>query len=125
MNFWKIFAKVMLLVCAVIVFSTFKSGVSAQSTATPPTEDPLRILLSEVHALRSAMEQQATISPRIQLSMARLNIEEQRMTQLSQQLNEIRKQLIDVVAKSQQLAERLPEIERIVLAEKDEKQRNE
>jgi chromosome segregation ATPase len=65
-------------------------GASPQARADV---DPLPALLSEVHALRIAMEQQAAIGPRLQLTLARLNIEEQRVSQLTTQLDTIRQQL--------------------------------
>ncbi len=55
--------------------------------------DPLAALLSEVHALRIAMEQNATLTPRLQLTLARLNIEEQRVAQLAAQLDRARQEL--------------------------------
>jgi len=94
----------------VITILAVKDGASTQS-APAASPDPLPALLSEVHALRIAMEQQATISPRIQLSMARLNIEEQRMAQLTQQLDQIHRQLSDVTLESQNIADRLSEID--------------
>src|SRR5919201_5078658 len=65
-------------------------GASPQARADA---DPLPALLSEVHALRVAMEQQAAIGPRLQLTLARLNIEEQRVTHLAAELNNVRQQL--------------------------------
>ena len=64
--------------------------------AAPPANqavDPLAALLAEVHALRITMEQNATLTPRLQLTLARLNIEEQRIAQLAAQLERARQEL--------------------------------
>jgi len=63
--------------------------VGALSTvgARAQPADPLTALLTEVHALRLAMEQQATLGPRIQVAMARLNIQEQRLNHINTQLD--------------------------------------
>jgi hypothetical protein len=52
-------------------------------TQAAQAPEPLTALLAEVHALRLALEQSATIAPRVQLTLARLNIEERRVGQLA------------------------------------------
>jgi septal ring factor EnvC (AmiA/AmiB activator) len=111
------------LVIALAMVLTFTARASSQSPSS--TEDALRALVTELHALRLAMEQQATVSPRIQLSMARLNIEEQRMSQINQQLDQVRRQLTDAITDSQNIANRIQEVERNLADEKDEKKRAE
>ncbi len=64
-------------------------GAAPQTSQT----DPMAALLSEVRALRIAMEQQASIGPRMQLTLARLTIEEQRVTHLTAQVDAVRQQL--------------------------------
>jgi hypothetical protein len=77
-----------------LLISLFLTAILTMAQS-PQSADTLTTLLAEVHALRLAMEQQATVAPRIQLTMSRLNIEEQRMTALSQQLAEVSRQLAD------------------------------
>jgi hypothetical protein len=67
-------------------------AVTLRATQTAPA-DPLTALLGEVHALRLAMEQQASVGPRMQLTLSRLTIEEQRVTHLNAELDSIRQQL--------------------------------
>jgi len=74
--------------CALTAF-----GAAPRAAQPPAVADPIAQLLVEVHALRLTMEQQATMSPRIQVTLARLSIEEQRISQLTSQLNGIREQL--------------------------------
>jgi hypothetical protein len=105
MRSWNTFSKATILVFVILLALSFRAGASTQSSAQPSNEDHLLALVSEVRALRIAMEQQAAITPRIQLAMARLNIEEQRMTQLTQQVDQIRQQLSDSVLESQAIAD--------------------
>src|SRR5882672_10807426 len=90
-------------VAAVAVLATTYSLKAAPQAAQAP--DPLTALLGEVHALRIAMEQSATVAPRVQLTLARLNIEEQRIAQLAAQLDQVRRELTAVSLESQKLAE--------------------
>ena len=105
---------------AVIAASTFLRA-AGQAAATPP--DPLTALLTEVHALRMAMEQSATVAPRVQLTLARLNIEEQRIAQLVAQLDQARRELTAVSLESQKLSDQLPELERGLQTTTDDKAR--
>ena len=105
---------------AVVAASTFLRA-AGQAPTTPP--DPLTALLTEVHALRMAMEQSATVAPRVQLTLARLNIEEQRIAQLVAQLDQVRRELTAVSLESQKLSDQLPELERGLQITTDDKAR--
>lgn len=77
-------------------------GVGAATAApllkaeqAPSQPDVLSALLSEVHGLRTAIETMSVTSSRIQLSVARLQIEEQRMNDAGKQLLELRERLAD------------------------------
>jgi len=59
-----------------LVLATGYTVLAASQTGSP---DPISALLAEVRALRIAMEQTATVTPRVQLTVARLNIEAQRI----------------------------------------------
>jgi hypothetical protein len=85
--------------------------VKAAPQARPPL-DPIAALLDEVHALRMAMEQSATVAARVQLTLARLNIEEQRIAQLAVQLDQVRRELLAASQESQRLTDQLPEAEK-------------
>ena len=67
------------------------------------------------------MEQQASLGPRIQLALARLSIEEQRVTHLSSQLDSVREQLSGMsrAMGGGGLKERLTEIEKNLTIEAD------
>jgi len=79
-----------MVVIAACAFTAVGAAPRAQAPATP---DPIAQLLVEVHGLRMAMEQQAAIGPRVQLTLARLSIEEQRISHLSSQLDTLRERL--------------------------------
>jgi hypothetical protein len=89
---------------------TFTVVAAPQPTAQAP--EPLTALLTEVHALRLAMEQAATLAPRVQLTLARLNIEEQRIALLAGQLDQVRREMSAASLEGQKLADRIPEIEK-------------
>lgn len=96
--------------------------VGAASQAAPST-DPMSALLSEVHALRLAMEQSASIAPRVQLTLARLNIEEQRIAQLAAQLDQVRRELTGASSASKRVSDGLVDIERSLQMAADDKTR--
>src|SRR5262249_6037857 len=103
-------------------------GIGATATLlarqTPaPANDPLPALLTEVRALRIAMERSATIAPRIQIAMSRLQFEEQRVAQLSAQVDRARQDLSRAVVEQQKLADALAEIDKQLTIETDEPRR--
>src|SRR5947209_15160574 len=95
--------------------------VGAARQAAPASNDSLTALLSEVHALRLAMEQSAVMGPRIQLTLARLTVEEQRINRFAAPLERIRRQLADANIETLKISGDLEDIERsLVRAHSDE-----
>jgi chromosome segregation ATPase len=119
-RWWRMVVLVALVACT-IPGGTAGTRVSASQQAQPAaTTDSMSLLLAEVRALRIAMERQASMGPRIQLTVARLSIEEQRVTHLSSQLDSIREQLSTAGnATGGGMKERLAEIERSLTIEAD------
>lgn len=66
--------------------------------AQAPAVDPIRELLTEVRALRIAMERSATVGARIQLLVARVQLQEQRIAELSRRAAAVRDELSKVEA---------------------------
>src|SRR5207249_10654724 len=100
------------------------AGYGVKATAqTGQSPEPIAALLAEVHALRIAMEQSATVAPRVQLTLARLNIEEQRITQLAAQLDQVRRELTGATSGSKMMADRLTDLERSIQMAPDDKTR--
>jgi chromosome segregation ATPase len=104
------------------VTASMSMGASPQA---PAANDPLPALLAEVHALRVAMEQQATVGPRMQLTLARLTIEEQRVSHLSSDLTNVRQQLAGQEAAAQRTSAEAADLERQMQMETDPAKRRE
>jgi DNA repair exonuclease SbcCD ATPase subunit len=77
---------------AVMSVTLLPSPATAQSAA-PPQRDVLAELLVEVRGLRQAMERAATVGARIQLLVARVQLQEQRIAELSRRLVTVRDEL--------------------------------
>ena len=112
-------AKVM--VAAVLTLSATGAVEAAGQAGQRP--DPITALLAEVHALRVAMEQSATIGARVQLTLARLNIEEQRIAQLVTQLDQVRRESSATALEAQKLADQLAELDKALQTATEEKVR--
>ena len=104
------------------VAASMSIGASPQA---PAANDPLSALLAEVHALRVAMEQQATVGPRMQLTLARLTIEEQRVSHLSTDLATVRQSLAGTEAAAQRTSAEAADLERQMQMETDPAKRRE
>jgi chromosome segregation ATPase len=68
-------------------------GLLCPAGAQAQTPDMLGELLKEVRALRIAMERAATVGARIQLLVARVQMQEQRITELSRRAVSVREEL--------------------------------
>jgi chromosome segregation ATPase len=79
-----------------------------------PRQDVLASLLTEVRALRGAIEQMASSSARVQLAMGRLQIQEQRVNTLSRQLTEVRASLSKAERERTQDEARLADLEDVL-----------
>jgi hypothetical protein len=98
---------------------TATMNLAAVSQSTQGSNDAMAALLSEVHALRLAMEKSAAVTPRVQLTLARLNIEEQRTARLGAQLEQVRRQLSESVLESQRTSDELAEYDKRLQTESD------
>ena len=84
---------------------------SAQATRT--NSDGMDQLLAEVRGLRAELRQAAGASTRMQLLIARLSLQEQRITALNRQASELRQQLAEVTRSRTSTGEHL---ERLITA---------
>jgi chromosome segregation ATPase len=107
---------------AVLVAASYSVRAAPQNSQTA---DPLPALLAEVRALRIAMENNVTIAPRVQLTLARLGVEEQRMTQLAMQLDRVQQELTTHNLAFRQMADELTDVEKRLEATSDDKTRRE
>ncbi len=79
------------LVFAFVVAAFASGGSLAGRTEQPaPAPEVLTALLTEVRGLREAMEQMASAGPRLQLTLGRLQLQEQRITTLVRRLDDVR-----------------------------------
>jgi hypothetical protein len=109
-----------LLAFLAIGFAAQETGAAAQ---TAPAPDVTSALLTEVHELRLAMERSATVAPRVQLTLARLNIQEQRTVVLSTQLDRVREQQASASLETTKLATELEDVQRALQTASDASQR--
>jgi len=80
--------------CVLLVVCLFVVPPAALAQAR--TDDPIRELLSEVRLLRQALERASTVGTRIQLLVARVQLQEQRIGDLSRRLDAVRAELREV-----------------------------
>ena len=112
-----------MVLATIVVVTLGGARIVAAGPQAVQAAEPMTALLAEVHALRLALEHSATIAPRVQLSLARLNIEEQRIGQLAAQLDQVRRELSAAVLESQKLSDQLPDVEKGIQTAPDDKAR--
>jgi chromosome segregation ATPase len=117
-------ACIVALLCLVLDLAAFDSPTRAQQSA-PSSNDVTTALLQEVHGLRLAMEHSAAVAPRVQLTLARLNIEEQRIAQLAAQLDRARQEVTNIGLAVRATTDRLEALEKELQATADDKKRRE
>jgi hypothetical protein len=71
-------------------------ALPAPALSQARADDPIRELLSEVQLLRQALERASTVGTRIQLLVARVQLQEQRIGDLSRRLDTVRSELRNV-----------------------------
>src|SRR6266542_4037346 len=102
-------SKLAIVAAVAALATTYSARASSQAAQS---QDPITALLAEVHGLRLAMEQSANVAPRVQLTLARLSIEEQRLTLLATQLDQVRRELNAAALESQRISDRILDIEK-------------
>ena len=79
-----------MFIAAIIISAVLTpSRAVAQTQAAPPQRDVLAELLVEVRGLRQAMERAATVGARIQLLVARVQLQEQRIAESARRLSTV------------------------------------
>ncbi len=81
--------------------------LSAQRSATQPEPDTVRALLQEVQLLRNAIERAVLVNSRMQLSLSRLDVEQQRVADLSGVLRGVQAELAAIAATRRSLSREL------------------
>jgi len=104
---------------AAIVVMALVGGAVAKTLAAPqgapaPNGDILPALLTEVRGLRAAMEQMASAGPRIQLFVARLQLEETRINNSVRRLDDLRAALTKAQDEINRLADEQRGLEKLL-----------
>ena len=89
------------------------SAILAAAQGQPETtqDSALQALLKEVRALRVAIEQSNRIAPRIQIVVARMQTQEERVRNASRRLQDVRDKLADTVSRRAKDAQNIKAIE--------------
>src|SRR6266446_3931271 len=93
---------------AVLLTSCF---AIAQQPADRSQDATIQALLKEVHALRVALEQTNQIGPRIQIVLARIQMQEERVRNSTRQLQEVRDKVADIQTKRTEDADQIKQFE--------------
>jgi hypothetical protein len=95
---------------AVLLTSCF---AVAQQPADVSQEATIQALLREVHALRLALEQSNQIGPRIQIVLARIQLQEERVRNATRQLQAARDKVAEIQTKRTENADRIKQVETV------------
>ncbi len=79
--------------------------------AAQTQEDTLQTLLKEVHALRVAMERSNQIAPKVQIALARMQLQEERVRNATRQLQDARNKITDIQNKASEIGEEAKRVE--------------
>ena len=88
---------------------------AAQTTSSDTAT--LQTLLSEVRQLRLALERSVSIGPKIQLTLQRLQMQEQKLQRVSLQLDAVRKEIYGQGLPSKRAVEQIPVLEQGLASE--------
>ncbi len=86
-------------------------GGTVVGRAQSSSADTLSSLLVEVRGLRAAMEQLVSAGPRIQLAMGRLQLQDQRVSELTRRLDDVKNKLAALQQQSESEEEQNKTIE--------------
>ncbi|MGO4885453.1 MAG: hypothetical protein ACLP59_32220 [Bryobacteraceae bacterium] len=114
----KLFAFCTAVLLALLAAAPAPAQTSSQDSAT------LQALLAEVRQLRRTMEKDMAIGPRMQLLLQRAQFQEQKVLRVSQQLDDVRKQISQETARQAAANERLAKIEQDISNESDAARRS-
>jgi len=105
------------LLFAVLIPSSF-------CLAQEPAQDAtLQTLLKEVHALRIALERSNQIGPKVQIALAKMQLQEERVRNATRQLQDVHDQVARLQNKQGETADRAKEVEAHLAQITDPKER--
>ena len=102
----------------IILLAALAAAPAAAQTANADNAT-LQALLDEVRQLRMTLEKTVTVGPRMQLLMQRTQLQDARVARISQQLDEVRKQIAAEAAQQTVANEQLAQVDQEISAETD------
>jgi len=93
------------------------------AVAQSPADATLQALLTEVRQLRLTVEKSVSLGPRIQLLLQRAQLQDQKVARISQQLDEVRRQIADETKRQTNAAEAQAKFEQALVSESDAERR--
>jgi hypothetical protein len=96
---------------SIAILVTSFIAVAQQQPADVSQAATIQALLKEVHALRVTMEQGNQIGPRIQIVLARIQLQEERVRNATRQLQDARDRAVDMQGKRTETADRIKQFE--------------
>jgi predicted phage tail protein len=87
------------------------SSLAAAQDPAGSQDATLQTLLKEVHALRIALERSNQIGPKVQIALARMQVQEERVRNASRQLQDARDRIRNVQNKLAETADHLKQVE--------------
>jgi septal ring factor EnvC (AmiA/AmiB activator) len=111
----------------IVLLAALAASSARITRAQTPNQDTATIeaLLSEVRQLRRTVEKMLSVGPRMQVILQRAQLQEQKVSRLSQQLDEVRKQIAEETAHQSAMAERLANLDQDISAETDARRHGE
>ena len=94
-------------IIGLVLVLTLTPAMSAQRSTAQPEPDAVQALLQEVQLLRTAIERAVLVNSRMQLSLLRLNVERQRVADLSGVLRGVQAELATIAATERGLTREL------------------
>ena len=91
--------------------------------AQTSTDGTLQALLAEVRQLRLALERSAVVAPKIQMTLQRLQLQQEAVTRASRDLEVVRNQLSGATREERDLTSHLKILEASLVSEQDASKR--
>jgi chromosome segregation ATPase len=104
---------------AAMVFLAALPAAAAPAQSANPDAATMQEILSEVRQLRRTVQTGLSLGPRMQILLQRAQFQEQKVSRISQQLDEVRKQIADQTARQAAANDRLAKIEQDISSESD------
>ncbi|MBZ5626174.1 MAG: hypothetical protein LAQ69_46940 [Acidobacteriia bacterium] len=94
-----------------LLAALFASSFAVAQVPAAPQDATIQALLKEVHALRIALERSNQIGPKIQIALARMQLQEERVRNATQQLQDIRDRLVGIQSNRAEGIDRIKQLE--------------